>query len=410
MGIFPSSVTVLRRLFLVSVVTLAGCANSDRKTFQPVVSKVDGEVKAISIEEAKTVCLTNYCEDNQIYVSHFGRGRRSDPVPAPPPPPSTPVSKPGPITPPDTYPSQPAEQLEYSRAVLNMSSAWSITEGSSAVTVAVIDSGVDYFHPDLRDNIAVNTAEKSGTEGVDDDRNGFVDDTYGWDFYHDRPNGYDDNGHGTHCAGIIAAGKNGIGIRGVAPGVRILPVKFLGPDGSGDTVDAINAIDYAVARGARVLSNSWGGGGYSKLLDDAVQRAINKGVIFVAAAGNNAANNDGSPTYPADYAGVISVGSSDSMDQKSSFSNYGKSSVDIFAPGTAILSTYPNGQYRVLSGTSMATPQVSGAIALALSLNSSLSRNQIVQDLCASAVGRLLDFSRCGRMDVGDFVRGVVSR
>jgi subtilisin family serine protease len=384
------------------------CAKSGEKEFKPVVAQVDGSVKALSAEEAKVVCPDHYCEDNQIYVTHFGRKRREDPKPAPLP---QPVKEPRPVpTAPGPVPPQPAEQFDYSRALLDVSTAWKLTEGSSEIIVAVIDSGVDYFHPDLQANIAVNTAEKNGSPGVDDDRNGYIDDVYGWDFYNDRPNGYDDNGHGTHCAGIIAAPKNSIGVRGIAPRVKILPVKFLGEKGSGDTADAIRAVNYAVSRGARILSNSWGGGGASRLLDDAIQRAVNRGVIFVAAAGNNALDNDAEPNYPANYPNVLSVGSSDSADRKSSFSNFGATTVHVFAPGSAILSTYPNGQYRTLSGTSMATPQVSGALALAVSLRPNLDRKDLIDDLCRSTVARLTSESECGRMDVGDFVARVNRR
>jgi subtilisin family serine protease len=388
--------------------SLMACAKSGEKEFKPVVAKIDGTVKALSAEEAKGVCTDHYCEDNQVYVTHFGRKRHEDPKPAPP---AQPIREPKPVpTAPGPVPAQPAEQFDYSRPLLDVSSAWKLTEGSSEVIVAVIDSGVDYFHPDLQANIAVNAAEKNGRPGVDDDRNGYIDDVYGWDFYNDRPNGYDDNGHGTHCAGIIAAPKNGIGVRGIAPRVKILPVKFLGEKGNGDTADAVRAVEYAVSRGARILSNSWGGGGASKLLDDAIQRAVNRGVIFVAAAGNNALDNDTQPNYPASYPNVLSVGSSDSADRKSSFSNFGATTVHVFAPGSAILSTYPNGQYRTMSGTSMATPQVSGALALGVSLRPRMDREDFVEDLCRSTVARLTSESECGRMDVGDFVARVNRR
>ncbi len=397
-----------RRLSFISIgfLALAACAKNGEKPFLPVVAKVGAEVRAISTEDAKTICKSNYCEDNQVYVTQFGRRHHDDPAPAPAPPPG-PAPQP---TGPGPVPNQPPEQMDYSRSILNMSQAWAISEGSPSVIVAVIDSGVDYFHPDLRNNIAVNTAELNGRPGVDNDGNGYVGDVYGWDFYNNRPNGYDDNGHGTHCAGVIAAEKNGIGVRGIAPRVKILPVKFLGANGSGDTADAVRAIDYAVSRGAKILSNSWGGGGSSPLLDDAIQRAINHGVIFVAAAGNESTDIDGSPSYPASYANVIAVGSSDSMDAKSSFSNFGSRSVEVFAPGSSIYSTYPNGQYRVMSGTSMATPQVSGAIALAASVRTGITRAEVLEDLCASSVNRLTEYSKCGRMDVAGFIRRVSTR
>ncbi len=381
-----SSIHGRSALSFFALIALAACANSGEKTFLPVVAKVGAEVKAISSEDAKTICVANYCEDNQIYVAHFGRHRHEDPAP-----PAQPVKEPvgtSPTSPPYVTPPQPTESMDYSRSILNVQPAWNITEGSPDVVVAVIDSGVDYFHPDLAANIF----------------------DVGYDFYHDRVGGYDDNGHGTHCSGIIAAARNGIGVRGIAPKVKILPVKFLGPDGSGDTADAVKAIDYAVARGARILSNSWGGGGFSQLLDDAIQRAINKGVIFVAAAGNNGADTDAAPNYPANYPGVLSVGSSDALDLRSSFSNYGTASVEVFAPGTSIVSTYPGGTYKSLSGTSMATPQVAGALALAISAKPSISAAEATADLCDTAAGKLTDVSKCGRMDVGAFIQRVSGR
>jgi subtilisin family serine protease len=389
--------SLARFVFVVfTLVALAACAKSEEKPFLPVVAKVGAEVTAISREDAETICRANYCEENQLYTADFGRRHHDDP---PPPPVTAPVREPGvsPTTPPYAVPAQPSEQFDYSRGILNVQDAWAYSEGSTDVIVAVIDSGVDYFHPDLKNNIAVDAPSAPGYSG----------DTYGYDFYHKRPNGYDDNGHGTHCSGIIAAAKNGIGIRGIAPRVKILPVKFLGPTGSGDTADAVAAIDYAVARGARVLSNSWGGGGYSQLLDDAIQRAVNRGVIFVAAAGNNATDNDSVANYPANYANVISVGSSDGSDSRSSFSNYGRSSVEVFAPGTSIYSTFPGGQYRSMSGTSMAAPQVSGALALAVSVRPSISRAEATADLCDTSLRTLSDFSKCGRMDVGAYIRRV---
>ena len=370
-----------------ALAALAACGKSNEKPFLPVVAKVGAEVKAISAEEAKTVCESNYCEDNQMYVANFGRHRHDDPPPTAPSP-VKPPSGVSPTSPPYAMPAQPSESMDYSRSILNVRTAWNLTEGSPTVVVAVIDSGVDYFHPDLAANIV--------------DR--------GYDFYHDRVGAYDDNGHGTHCSGIIAAADNGIGIRGIAPKVKILPVKFLGPDGSGDTADAVKAIDYAVEHGAKILSNSWGGGGYSQLLDDAIQRAINSGVVFVAAAGNDGRDTDSTPNYPSGYSGVISVGSSDSIDARSSFSNYGTSSVEIFAPGTAIVSTYPGGTYRSLSGTSMATPQVSGALALAFSVNPSLTPAEAESDLCDTAAEKLTSVSKCGRMDVGALVEKVSGR
>jgi thermitase len=378
-------------------------AHDDDKKFPPVVANIGGTVMGLSEAEAKELCEVGYCETNHVYEASFGRSRPYHPTPPAP----VPTPPPPPRSGPNTYDLSKEEVMDYSRDLMNVPDAWKITTGNRQILVAVIDSGVLLSHPDLQANLYVNEAEKNGIPGVDDDGNGYVDDVNGWDFANQRPNGNDDNGHGTHCAGVIGASANGMGVVGVSPQVKILPLKFLNASGSGDTVNAIKAIDYAVAQGARVISSSWGGGGYSSLLDQAVQRAIAQGVVFVAAAGNSSANNDTSDSYPANYRNVISVGSSDAMDNRSSFSNYGKSKVMIMAPGSSILSTYLNNRWAYLSGTSMATPQVSGAIALAMAANPSASVPQLKTALCDSSRKILLGSSQCGRMDVAEFVRTV---
>ncbi len=231
--------------------------------------------------------------------------------------------------------------------------AWDITSGRPETIVAVIDTGVDYNHPDLRDNILR-------------DANGAV---VGYDFANDDPNPMDDNNHGTHVAGTVGAvAGNSLGIAGVCPRVRIMPLKFLDGAGNGATSDAIEAIDFALAHGAHVLNNSWGGGSYSQLLKEAIDRARAKGVLVVAAAGNEAANNDEIATYPAAYnrvcENVISVAATDDRDRVASFSNFGPATVDVAAPGVRIYSTLPGNRYGYLNGTSMAAPHVSGAAAL----------------------------------------------
>jgi len=266
--------------------------------------------------------------------------------------------------------------------------AWNVSTGSRNIKVAVIDTGVDYNHPDLAANIWTNPGEIAGN-GIDDDHNGFVDDVHGWDFANDDNNPTDDVGHGTHVAGTIGAiGNNGVGVVGVNWQVTIVPVKFLGSDGSGATSDAINAIDYATQIGARVMNNSWGGGGFSQALLDAIRRANNAGALFVAAAGNNGTNNDLTPAYPSNYdsPNIIAVAALDRGDRLASFSNYGRTTVDLGAPGVAILSTFPGGGYTALNGTSMAAPHVSGAAALLLSANPDLSVSQVRQRLLLSAV------------------------
>ena len=249
--------------------------------------------------------------------------------------------------------------------------AWSVSTGSPDVVVAVIDTGVDTAHPDLAPNIWVNDGEDCPgcrTNGVDDDGNGYVDDWRGWDFANGDNNPADDNGHGTHVSGTVAAtGNNGLGVAGVTWSSRIMPLKFLGADGSGTTDDAISAILYARAKGVPILNNSWGGGDGSQALRDAIEQTDASGELFVAAAGNDFTNTDVEPFYPASYdvPNILVVGASDQLDRKAWFSNYGVRTVDLSAPGTNVYSTWTGATYRFADGTSMATPQVSGAAALA---------------------------------------------
>jgi subtilisin family serine protease/uncharacterized protein YhfF len=249
--------------------------------------------------------------------------------------------------------------------------AWSVTTGSDSVTVAVIDTGIDYTHPDLSSQMWINPGENCPgcrTDGIDNDGNGYIDDWRGWDFANGDNDPMDDNGHGTHVAGTIgAAGNNGIGVVGVNWRVRLMPVKFIGADGTGTAADAVSAVLYAADKGATVLNNSWGGDDYSQALADAITVADTQGALFVAAAGNSGTDNDSMPTYPASYAlpNVVTVAATDNSDQLAYFSNVGRKSVDLAAPGLNIYSTWPGGTYQYMSGTSMAAPHVSGAAALA---------------------------------------------
>jgi len=252
--------------------------------------------------------------------------------------------------------------------------AWDFTSGNSNVVVAVIDTGVDVSHEDLADNIWFNPGEIAGN-GIDDDNNGFIDDVNGWDFHNNDNDPDDDVDHGTHCSGTIGGvGNNGIGITGVAWDVSIVPVKFLGPNG-GSTSDAIDAINYTTQLGVQLTSNSWGGGGFSSLLQSAIEDANDANILFVAAAGNDSLDNDIIPQYPAGYDldGIISVAATTDDDGLSSFSNFGAISVDIGAPGSDILSTTPNNTYTIFSGTSMATPHVTGVLCLMKSISPELN-------------------------------------
>ncbi len=271
--------------------------------------------------------------------------------------------------------------------------AWDIGTGGDDVVVAVIDTGVDYLHPDLALNMWENEAEKNGTPGVDDDGNGYIDDIYGYDFCNNDGDPMDDHYHGTHCAGTIGAvGDNGEGVAGVCWTVKIMAVKFLSSGGSGWTSDAIKCVDYARLMGADVTSNSWGGGGYSQGLKDAIDAAGAAGMLFVAAAGNNSSNTDSNPHYPSSYdcESLISVMATEHNDNKSGFSNWGPTTVDLGAPGSNILSCKLGGGYKYLNGTSMATPHVAGACALLWSMDPALSNSEVKEILLSTVNATLV--------------------
>jgi subtilisin family serine protease len=222
--------------------------------------------------------------------------------------------------------------------------AWQCVTGGSEVIIGVIDSGVDWHHPELSGSIWINEAEQKGTAGVDDDGNGYIDDIRGWDFVDNDNDPMDYAGHGTHVSGTIAAaGNNGVAVSGVMWKAKIMPIRFLDALGYGTTIDAISAIEYGSDNGARILNNSWGGSGFSQALKDAISYAETKGVLFLAAAGNGRDNTDAISLYPSSYdnPNILSVAAVDENGNLASFSNYGATTVDLGAPGTNIYSTIP---------------------------------------------------------------------
>ncbi|MEY3067235.1 MAG: hypothetical protein RLZZ532_4027 [Cyanobacteriota bacterium] len=264
--------------------------------------------------------------------------------------------------------------------------AWDIQKGNQNLVIGVIDTGVDYDHPDLSANIWTNPGEIAG-DGIDNDSNGYIDDVRGWDFAYNDNNPMDVHGHGTHVAGTIAGkGNNGVGVTGVAWNAKIMPLKFLNDSGWGYLSDAILAINYATAKGVKLTNNSWGGGGYSQALYGAINTAGQQGALFIAAAGNDGTNNDIYPAYPASYnlSNIISVASTTRTDGLSYFSNYGATTVDLGAPGSDIYSTLPNSSYGTYSGTSMASPHVTGAAALLWSQNPTWTAQQIKNRLMST--------------------------
>ncbi|WP_372654828.1 S8 family serine peptidase [Halobacteriovorax sp.] len=287
----------------------------------------------------------------------------------------------------NTGSNDPAGSAGVAGADIDVLKAWSLTQGDRRVRIAVIDTGIDYNHPDLKDQMWVNQAELDGEPGVDDDGNGYIDDIHGYDFANNDGDPRDGHSHGTHCAGTIGASHNDIGVAGIMADVEFVAIKFLADNGSGSTEGAIKSIDYATKMNVDLMSNSWGGGGRSQALEDAIQRAADKGIVFTAAAGNSSTDNDARPHYPSNYEvkNVISVAATTSSDSLASFSCYGRNTVHIAAPGHNILSTTKDGGYASYSGTSMATPHVSGAIGLLIAQEGRMDVEELRNRLMATS-------------------------
>ncbi|MES2964451.1 MAG: S8 family peptidase [Bdellovibrionota bacterium] len=374
------------------------------------LSEIAADPNVLAVQpNYKIRLLENYQAKTPAALAKLGRALMAPPIPMP-----------GGEMPADNPPF-PSNKIGGSGADSELSKQWGMNDigvqagwkhGKGAgVIVAVIDTGVDYTHEDLQDNLWRNAGEMGkdaqgrdkSANGVDDDGNGYVDDLMGWDMVTNDNKPFDlamgpldllmkggNPGHGTHCAGNVAAvGNNGRGVAGVAPDAKIMILRFLSEKGEGDTAGAIKAIDYAVKNGARVLSNSWGSEGEdpaegeaNKALREAIQRAEDAGTLFVAAAGNGHQgvgydnDTDAKPAYPAsyDHDTIISVAAIDVDDKFGSFSNWGRRTVDIAAPGVKVFSTTVGGKYSDMvidlfgiqaswDGTSMACPHVAGAAA-----------------------------------------------
>jgi thermitase len=267
--------------------------------------------------------------------------------------------------------------------------AWATTTGSEEVVVAVLDSGVDYTHEDLAPNM---WTRPDSMAPYQDNELGTIDDVAGFNAIDNASDPMDENGHGTHCAGIIGAeGENDLGIAGVNWKVRIMPLKFMNAGGFGTTKDAIEAINYVIDRkksgvNVRIISASWGGTQRSRALEAVIRKAYENDILFVAAAGNSSVNNDRNPHFPSSYnvPNVVSVAALDRNDQLAGFSNYGVKSVAVAAPGVDILSTWLGNAYEEKSGTSMATPVVSGVAALILAEHPGMSVDDLRKRLLAS--------------------------
>lgn len=290
------------------------------------------------------------------------------------------------------HPNDPDYQKLWGINKIASSKAWDLTIGKRNIVIAVIDTGIDYNHPDIKNNYWVNAGEfgldslgrNKKTNGIDDDKNGYIDDYHGWDFANNDNDPMDDNRHGTHCAGTIGAeGNNNTGLVGVNWKVSLVGLKFLNGGGTGSLSNAVKAVNYSTDLGVFLSSNSWGGGGFSQTMKDAIERAHEAGILFIAAAGNSGTNNDTLPHFPSNYQvpNIIAVAATNSDDQLAGFSQYGANTVHLAAPGKHILSTTPQNSYASLSGTSMATPHVAGAAALVKAFYPELSHLEIRERL-----------------------------
>ena len=301
----------------------------------------------------------------------------------------------------------PCTSQQWYIPAIQADAVWESTQGDTSQVIAFLDTGVDWHHPDLADNIWINTAEANGVAGVDDDGDGYIDDVRGWDFINNDNDPSDDNSHGTHVAGIACAeGNNGIGIAGVDWHARIMPVKVFQSNGQGDAGTISQGINYAASKGATVISMSFGSYSRSLTMEAALQNAY-ANCVLVAAAGNDAASINSltpGPFYPAALSYVLGVQATEESSSLASYSNFDDDgpiysqysdllNYEMKAPGNNIISTVPNGGYRVYSGSSMATPVVSGAVALYKTLHPNDSQGLMWGNLINSTASTLNIYS-----------------
>lgn len=293
--------------------------------------------------------------------------------------------------------NDPALQQAWGIKKSDAARAWEVSQGSKDIRVAVIDTGADVNHEDLRGNIWTNPGETGldangrdkATNGIDDDGNGFVDDVHGWNFVSNNPDLSDNHGHGTHIAGIIGAeAGNGKGIAGIAPQVSLMILKYYDPkvQGTDNLKNTVNSIRYAIKMKANIINYSGGGTEFSQEEHDAIEEARKQGILVVAAAGNERSNSDNHKYFPADYglSNIISVTAIDPSTEVLASSNYGTETVDLAAPGQNILSTLPGNSYGYMTGTSQATAFVTGAAVLVMAKKNNLIPEEVKKYILAT--------------------------
>jgi len=331
----------------------------------------------------------------------------------------------------DTFPDDPLLSNQWGLTKIDAPKAWDLTKGSNTIYIAVLDTGADYEHPDLVQNLWVNEDERKGDDnncydGQDDDGNGYVDDCFGFNGFDGTGNAFDDDGHGTHVAGIIGAiTNNGEGIAGVSWNVKIIPCKFLDNQGNGNINQELTCIQYIsnlkTQKGLNIvaLNASYGGEYTSNSERNALQNLKNIGIIVISAAGNEGNNNDFIQFSPCNYnlENQVCVGATNQQDKRASFSNYSKTKVHVYAPGEQIVSTYFDNSdnshiYAYVNGTSQATPFITGGIALLKTLNPSLDYTEIKKKILLTG-DNLLNLSgysyTCNRLNLYDLISSNLS-